>query len=754
MLKATAKIPIPSLLTIGNCRHSKLQARLFFGMGVAVFALGAVDVQAEDGVLCYQPLPALQFDLPDSEEDEFGLRAPPAIDQAFRPGQSTVTSSGHIIGADEFYFDQSSGVIEAQGNVRVVSEDYQLDGESARLNSEQEDLTATNLNFKLFEIDSENSSIRYNRGRGSAELFAIQQGIVRLDSTDFTLCPEGNDDIAIRASDLTINPENRQGVARNATVRLRGRPILYVPYVRFPVGSDRLSGFLFPTVGASNSLGTHIEVPYYFNLAPNRDSTLTTAYYSKRGLQLQNEYRYLGAHSDWIFLGEYMDRDDRYVNKERRYGAEVKGKLHNGGSLYASMDAGWVSDDTYFGDYSGVFSRQDKDYLLQNVSLSYANHGLVLSAGINKFVHSQPLEEGQTEDERDDEREPYNRTPWVAIDYTTPMPFNSLFSTSLIWDRFKHSERPAARRFYGESKISSHFSTGFLETDLEAGIEYLRYSLTSPDDSQTSKMKVDSSFASIDSRLFFDRYSDAGRDHRWTLVPRIKLLATENTDQSNLPNYDTTANVLDSYDRIFQDSPYIGGDRLRESNQVSIGVSAQYGDLASPFPSGSLGIGRVYYPDGHRSSLDGAVTDPNDPNASLPPETRKSDVYLETRLNSHATTFEYKALVSTETDKISASSMRFTRALSDQAEFTSVFRHLRNDQSQWGNAIGFKASSNWLIRLQTVHSVDPDHLQDAKLSFEYQSCCANIAVVLEREREADGSHDDSINLMFDLTPQL
>ena len=211
-------------------------------------------------------------------------------------------------------------------------------------------------------------------------------------------------------------------------------------------------------------------------------------------------------------------------------------------------------------------------------------------------------------------------------------------------------------------------SNSFFETNLEVGGEILKYRLDEPDTdrNQSAAMDVESTFASLDGKLFFERYSTNGSGDRWTLIPRLKILASEDVDQSNLPYYDTSLMKLDSYERLFHDSPYIGGDRVRDADQISVGISAHYDNLTNSSLKGSVGMGRVFYPGGRTLS----VPDPNDENPSQD-ELRRSDIYFETGVKFHDTEFDYHALVSTETNKISSSTMRL---------FHSSLRKVRFDQ--------------------------------------------------------------------------
>ena len=711
---------------------------MLFGMG---------DLQAQQSGQCYVPLPKLQIEK--GEDGEFGI-----VDEMVSSGQSVFQFSEYVIGADQITFRDEQNVTEVTGNIVFISEDQQIYADSAVLEPDEEESTIVDARFELFDEDKNDPSVRYQRGRGSAEGIKIENNTLHLDSAEFTLCPEGYSDVEFVTSKLTVDSDSKQAVARNVVVRYRGTPILYTPYLRLPIGNERLSGFLFPKISSSTRQGTGITVPYYFNLAPNRDATLTPTYFTKRGLHLEGEYRYLGANSDVTVVGEYMPRDKGFTDREKRYGAEMVGKWHDGDSLYSSFDISWISDESFLDDYSGQFSNQNKDFLRQSLSFSYANHGLVVSTGVDKFIVSD-------ENVLKSNEPPYNRVPWIAVDYIRPLMANSAFSTSVAWDKFKHDDRPGGRRLRAEAKFNTLFGNEFSELDLEVGGEYLKHRLLEPEENQlkpeenqSETMSVNSTYASLDGRLFFDRFSGDGSGTRWTLSPRVKALATDRVEQSNLRNFDTSLAVLDNYDGLFRGSSYIGGDRLRDSNQVGVGLSANYHDPTNPSVLASVGIGRIFYPDGQSASLGDETGVPESLRTESEEPSKKSDLFFETRFENKATKLHYSSLFSEETNKISSSSLRVSHALTQNTEIMSVYRHFRDDKSLWGTAIGYKPNIDWNIKLHAIKSFDPDQMEEVRLSFGHKSCCSLIVVALERERQTDGSYDNSIFLTFDLTPRL
>ena len=819
-----------NLTFVNNWRKTvRMQVAVILSIVLAVFT--GSSVYAQETEQCYAPMPALQLESVKSGDSEFGLQGASALESYFPPGKTILRTRDFAIGADEMlYQPQQGGLIEASGGVRVVGDDYQIDGEFVKAIEDEEYFEITEAEFGLYQIDENNPSTRYKRARGTAAGVRIQGDLLFLESSEFTHCPEGNDDIYLSASEITLNTTTRQGVARNTKVKFKGQTILAVPYLRFPIGSERLTGFLFPTLSASSKLGTGLTVPYYINIAPDRDATVTPKYYSKRGLQLETEYRQLGVYSDLRFVGEYMPRDKRYyvldktdktdetkkkkvLDRNRRYGAELTGNLHDGGSFYSNFDLSWVSDRSFLDDYSGQFSDQDRDYLRQNMSVSYAEHGLVVSAGVNKFIASSaPVEStsdaemeesstgGSTTSGDNTDHQPYNlynREPWFSIDFVAPIAPNVAFSTTLAWDKFKYhmmsnsmeelkkQKIESAKRFRGEAAFSMNLANAFSEVDFVIGGEYLRhqykYKQQDMDSKEPKRLSVNSTYASLDGRLYFDRYSADGSGQLWTLVPRVKVLATNDVkqEQDKFEMFDTTMAKMDAYYRLFQDSPYIGGDRLRETDQVSVGVSAHYSDPGNSALTGSVGVGRVFYPDGHTKCMaDSEMTDPSDPNMTVQSEVncngtikdsteegmdeleqtkpkviKKSDMFFEAKLQNSSTKFGYSALFSTETHKISSSSMRLSQAITEDAELTSIFRHQRQGKSQWGNALSFNLDSNWTTKLQVIRTLDPDQTEQASLSFDYSSCCTRIGLMIERDRETDGTYDNSFSLIFDLTPR-
>ena len=129
-------------------------------------------------------------------------------------------------------------------------------------------------------------------GRGFAKDIDVNpDGKVALDQVHYTSCPVGHEDWSLNAARISLDTKRQEGVAHNVTMRFKDVPVFYTPYISFPLGDERKSGVLFPSFGHSGSNGFDAQVPYYFNLAPNYDLTLTPGLLTARGVQLAEDFR-------------------------------------------------------------------------------------------------------------------------------------------------------------------------------------------------------------------------------------------------------------------------------------------------------------------------------------------------------------------------------------------------------------------------------------------------------------------------------
>jgi LPS-assembly protein len=223
-------------------------------------------------------------------------------------GDVEVRMGDRYLGADRVQYDPVTGDVQAEGSVRFGDAQVEVSGTLASFDSQLGEGKFSDTTFKF----------KNATGHGAAEqIQRVDPDVTVLEGVTYTSCPDESDDWILRAPYIEIDRANGVGIARKARVDFKGVPILYLPYLSFPLSAERKSGFLIPQVGASHRSGTDISVPYYLDLKPNLDMTLTPRYLSRRGLQLATELRYLTPASKGNLELEYLPNDDQ-LHEDRR----------------------------------------------------------------------------------------------------------------------------------------------------------------------------------------------------------------------------------------------------------------------------------------------------------------------------------------------------------------------------------------------------------------------------------------------------
>src|ERR1700733_13784524 len=221
-------------------------------------------------------------------------------------GRVKVRQDARSVTSDSVTYDDKTGRISVKGAVDFEDPKLWVRSDTGRYDIDG----AANFDQANFQLMDRN-------GRGFAkDIDVLPDGKLSLAEVRYTSCPVGNEDWMMQASSLSIDSKAQEGVARHVTMRFKDVPIFYTPYISFPVGDERKSGLLFPSFGHSGSNGFDAEVPYYFNLAPNYDLTLTPGVLTARGVQLSEDFRYLTSSSrgqlDATFLpNDKQQHDDR-----------------------------------------------------------------------------------------------------------------------------------------------------------------------------------------------------------------------------------------------------------------------------------------------------------------------------------------------------------------------------------------------------------------------------------------------------------
>ena len=255
------------------------------------------------------------------------------------------------------------------------------------------------------------SNARYQlasvNGNGLAEQIRIgSKSGLTLDSVSFTTCPLNQQDWAIKASQLNIGEAGNLGQAFNTRFYVSGVPVLYLPYFAFPVTSQRQSGLLFPNISSSSTNGVDVSQPFYWNIAPNLDATLTPRLLTNRGIQFNSEFRYLTASQQGELTLEYLASDDEYINSDARYFLRLQHQGTLTDNLQWFVDFNQISDENYIVDLGSDFYNRADTYVNRAVGWLYHSPNLTVQTTFQDFDVI-----GETTNN-------YRALPHISADYT------------------------------------------------------------------------------------------------------------------------------------------------------------------------------------------------------------------------------------------------------------------------------------------------------------------------------------------------
>ncbi|MEM6707492.1 MAG: LPS assembly protein LptD [Pseudomonadota bacterium] len=459
----------------------------------------------------------------------------------------------------------------ARATTQLASRETQLEGAEILLNATQFRATADRVDLSA-------------------------AGDLSVDRLSLTRCPPGNRSWRVTASNFQIDEGSPYARVRNATLRVAGVPMFYLPYARFPASDDRLSGWLFPNFGYSDEDGVDLAVPYYFNLAPNYDLTLTPRWIGERGTGLEAQTRYLDGYGQSAIYGAFMANDDLYNGEFDRSdfaelfpeepfdGADrwLYGMSHNGsralagGQLRTFVDYTAVSDGDYFRDLGTDIGISSRVQLQRFGEAVYRNGNLEARLWAQRF---QVLDAAS--------RSQYERLPEVTLSYGGRLPLGLRWSAGAALANFDRDTRNLSglnavtgTRLHLTPRLELPLSWPFGFLDVAAGYLLTRYDLDSDGvtglaDDFEDKPSREAGFGRIDGGLVFERpVSPFGTQLVQTLEPRLYYLHQGFVDQSTLPLFDTVPLTF-QYRQLFRENRFSGVDRIGDANQLSVGLTTR-----------------------------------------------------------------------------------------------------------------------------------------------------------------------------------
>jgi LPS-assembly protein len=479
-------------------------------------------------------------------------------DQLEAYGDVELRQSGQVIKAEHLLYGQVSKDVLAEGAVRLEQPGVLVTGPLLKLN----------LDTDMGEMTLPKYEFSENHARGAAEMMHIQgQKNYTFDDANYTTCPAGQDDWLLRMSRLDIDRTTQIGVAHQAVVEFKGVPILYTPWMDFPLNNNRRSGFLAPSYGYTNTGGYELTVPYYWNIASNFDATISPRVISKRGNQFNNEFRYLEPSYAGTLQYEILP-GDRLAGLTRTRTALV----HNqslGSGFGLALNLNRVGDDAYFRDLSSSVAGTSQTNLLRDGVLTYGAGWWSASARLQRYQTLQdPLAAHNYG--------PYRLQPQVSLNAQQTAADASILVASQYTD-FRHDTFINAQRTVVYPSVSYPLlnDLGYYVTP-KLGVHYTKYLMGMnntqgyPDATRTLPI------FSMDSGMVFERdwTSFLGGDYLQTLEPRLYYVYIPYKNQDPLPVFDT-AQAPFNFGQIFTENRFIGSDRIGDANMATVALTSR-----------------------------------------------------------------------------------------------------------------------------------------------------------------------------------
>jgi LPS-assembly protein len=644
------------------------------------------------------------------------------------------------------YFDAgNTSVAEARDSVELSRADQLLTTELLRYDPESKTVTmpgkmsykdsvmymsGTNAQYSFLDESGRFTDVDYgltgSSAKGSASEVLVDSGNHSLlRQLQFTTCPGEKPEWLLTAKELELNFDEGVGTARNAKLEFFDIPILYLPYMTFPIDDRRKSGFLYPFISSANDNGFEFSIPFYWNIAPNQDATITPRLFTERGVMVTGEYRIITRRTGGELNFDWLPSDKKTRDLRYHYRLKHEARVSRNWRSLVLIDR--VSDDQYFQDFSNSLAAASRQYLRSKAGIYGRGHYWTFSVIADDF---------QVVDEAVDAfNEPYRRLPRIAFDIDRPLGFQGLrlqMDAELVY--FDRDVGATGSRFDIFPRIEWNIETNWGYMRPSAGYRYTSYELnwhglpgdTSPDRG--------TEILSIDSGLFLER--DNGKGKVQTLEPRLFYLYVPYRNQEGFPDFDSAPFTF-GFSQLFHFNRFTGADRQSDANQLTLALTTRSIDQVAGRELWSLSFGQIAYFESQK--VVPAITNETlDDSAS--PFIAEFVLHPTRRLSSRLS-----AQWDWQNSEIDVAVLGVTHTAASGRRMGAEYRFRRDSLDQFDIRYYQPMNERWRVLGRVNYSLKDSDLLAAEAGFEYDSCCWGLRVVGKRFlRNREGDHRDAI----------
>ncbi len=510
--------------------------------------------------------------------------------QTVAEGDVELRRGGVVIRADRLSYDTPRDLVTARGHVRVSRDGAVYSGPELEISVQR---------FEGYFLRPEFEFPALGAGGRADRVEFLGASQSKATNASYTSCPRDDPNIepawVLRTDSIKLDLDANVGVAEGAVLRFQGLSILALPSLSFPLGDNRKSGWLPPSINLDNRSGLQLSVPYYWNIAPNRDATLAPRVITRRGLGLDSEFRYLEPSFDGTAQFDWLP-DDRIAKRSRgslmwQHDGRLGERWRYGVNVLRVSDNDWWKD---FPDANRSFTVR----LLP--ARAQLERPFEMPAG-EGLVYARVLKWQVLQDSNAFINAPYERSPQIGARLGTRLPAGFELGLESEYNRFTlpHrqeilSQRPVGDRSHVLGSLSRPWREPGWWVVPRLSINAASYSSTKIGSQTLARdSRVIPSF-SLDTGLELERRTEAfGRALHQTLEPRLLYVNTPFREQNNLPNYDSAAKDF-NFVSLYSDNSFSGVDRVSDSHQLTAGFTTRLVDAQSGVEALRLGLVQRY----------------------------------------------------------------------------------------------------------------------------------------------------------------